>query len=341
MFFNMRTIFRSSIAIFLFALTFSCNRDKAPDISSINVDIKIRRFDQEIFNIDLSSVKQEITELSKSYPHFFPLYNFEIIEIGNSMSPAYPDMLTQFINNFSVYKAYQATLPLFKDMSGIEDDLNKCFSYYRYYFPEKNIPEVVSFIGGFNQSVVTDENLLGIGLDKYLGSKNEIYQLMAPPFPDYFLYRMRPEFIPVDCMKGWLYSEIPFNDSLNNLVNNMIYEGIIAYALQKTMPDTHDTILFGYTPSQLEFCENNEVQMWTYLIENKLLFETNSFMIRQFVGEAPFTKGFSPDSPGKAIQWLGLQIVESYVKKNKLTGLKALTSQHDYLKILNNSGYNP
>jgi hypothetical protein len=326
--------------LFLLLLFISC-KNKLPDISQSEVKIEINRFEKDLFQISLSSPTEDLKMIKQKHASFFELFNHKIIEIGSSKSPAYSDMIIRFLTDYSVYKAYEASEAKFSDLSKVEADLSQAFSYFKYYFPDKAIPQFYSFVAGFNQSVVTDEGIIGIGLDKYLGADHEMYKMMNPPYPNYFTYRMIPERIAVDCMQGWLYSEFPYNDSVNNLLNNMVYEGIINYAVSKMFPNANDTLLFAYTPEQLAFVEDNEVQMWTFLIEHKQLFENDNFIIRQYIGEAPFTKNFGSGSPGKAVIWLGKEIVSSYMKKHKNVSLEELLLTTDYLALLNASAYNP
>jgi hypothetical protein len=81
--------------------------------------------------------------------------------------------------------------------------------------------------------------------------------------------------------------------------------------------------------------------MWTYLIENDLLFSTDNMIIRKLTGEAPFTSYFSNESPGQAAIWLGFRIVESYMKKNREVKLEDLMNNADIQAILDGAKYNP
>jgi hypothetical protein len=152
---------------------------------------------------------------------------------------------------------------------------------------------------------------------------------------------MYKERITTDCMRLWAMTEFPFNDSVNNLVCNMIYEGSVMYFVDKMIPDKPDTLKWGFTGREMEFCKNNEEQMWSYLVENKLLFNSDRFTIDKFIREGPFTKDFSSESPARAAVWLGYNIVRSYLEHHKEIGLKDLMIEHDYQEILNASYYNP
>src|SRR6056297_1061877 len=107
------------------------------------------------------------------------------------------------------------------------------------------------------------------------------------------------------------------------------------------MPEAHDSLITGFTTSELQWCENNEEQMWTHLVEEKLLLSTDYMTINKLVNPAPFTSGFPRQSPGKAAVWLGWQIVDEYMRRNKDLSLKKLMETEDYRKILRESHYKP
>ena len=87
--------------------------------------------------------------------------------------------------------------------------------------------------------------------------------------------------------------------------------------------------------------ERNEKKMWSYLIENKLLFSTDFFTINKFINDGPFTKDFSNESPARAANWIGLQIVNSYRKNNSDVNLEELMKNNNVQEILTLSKYSP
>jgi hypothetical protein len=60
-----------------------------------------------------------------------------------------------------------------------ERELIKAFKYYQYHFPYKELPVIYTMISGFNQSVVTAENIIGVSLDKYLGRDYNYYHQLS------------------------------------------------------------------------------------------------------------------------------------------------------------------
>ena len=208
-------------------------------------------------------------------------------------------------------------MKLYPDISWIERDLQDGFRHYLYYFPGRRVPAVYTCITGFNNSIITGDSVLGIGLDRYLGSGSEYYRRLE--IYKYLADRMTPENIVPDCIYGWGASEWEFSDlsyPADNVLSEMIHEGKLKYFEKCMLPEVSEGIIFGFSADQLKFCRNNEDQMWQYLIEKDLLFSTDQFTIRKLTGEAPFTSYFTNESPGRAAVWIGFRIVESYMMRN-------------------------
>jgi hypothetical protein len=180
--------------------------------------------------------------------------------------------------------------------------------------------------------------VVGIGLDRFLGDTCVVYDQLD--FPKYQQHNMRPARIPMVCLQSWVDSEYPAEDALNaNFLQQMIREGKLLYVTQKCFPKAADTLLFGFTRSQLQWCEKNEATMWEYLLENQLLYINHQFTIQKFVGEAPFTSAFTPEAPGRAVNWLAFRMVKSYMKKNKATMPELMACEAQTL--LKEARYNP
>lgn len=334
----------SFLKIFLFivltVLLNSCRNGADFDEENV-IEIQIGRFEKDLFSVDIYDLIDSIPELRAKYPDFFPLYSNKIIEIGNMDKPGYDERLMAFVTDFTIYRASKRVNEVFYDFSKNEQELSMAFGRYKLFFPDKTVPEMVTCISGFNQSIVTADSLLIICLDKYLGRDDEFYKLMYPPIPEYMRYVMYPQKIPSDAIFSWLTTEFEYNNEKDNLLSNIIFKGRAVYATKRLMPEIYDTLLWGFTPQQLDFCYKNEKEMWKFVVEHKKLFDTDKLVISQYVNEGPFTKDFSKESPGRAGIWLGYRIVLSYMKHNKEADLIDLMNETDYLKILNLSRYDP
>lgn len=332
---------RFFVALFLGIVLLSCNHNRLDDVDTdkIDVSVTVQRFDQDLFAVNPDSIAAEVPALEGEYGNFADLFFEGIIRVGRSTEPQYYTYLARFLTDTMVNNAYHRAQLVFPNLVSLNQSITDAFRRYRYHFPGKTVPKVYSFVSGYNLSVAVGDSLVAIGLDRYLGSDTPQYAMLG--IARYMTGKMTPQKIPSDVVKAWLYGEFPFNDSINNLLSNMIYEGELVYITRHLLPDEPETLIHGFTQEQLSWCKKNEKDMWTHLIENKSLFTTNSFDINKFINDAPFTSGFPQESPGRAAVWVGYRIIESFMERNDTISLSDLMGIGDYQKILGMARYKP
>ena len=328
--------------ILIVAVAISCkNSHYRINTTSINVRIEIKRLEKDLFSLNPDDIKKSLPGLKNKYQEFLRLFSF-VINTGDINDTSYGDFLVRFCTDKLNNDVYFSVMKLYPDISWIERDLQEAFRHYLHYFPDRDVPAVYTCITGFNNSIITGDSILGIGLDRYLGSGSEYYRRLE--IYKYLAERMTPENIIADCMYGWGSSEWNFSAlsyAADNVLSEMIHEGKLKYFERCMLPEVTDEIIFGFTPDQLKFCRNNENQMWQYLIEKDLLFNTDQLTIHKLTGEAPFTSYFTNESPGRAAVWIGFRIVESYMMKNPDISLNDLMKDVDIQLILEKAKYNP
>ena len=333
----------SRIIIFFSCILFfgSCNRSRLKvDISGIKVDIEFVNFNNELFALPLKDTLSELKTLHTKYPEFFDLFTYKIIRVGGIEENDFKASMTNFLTDTMILNVKSMVEKKFGDFDKTREELGTAFKYFQYHFPSKTVPNIYTYISGFNQSVVTTKDLIGISLDKYLG-RDCIYYKMLSTTPDYKVKNMYKKKIPADVAYAWGMTEFGGNPGITTLLDNMINEGKLMYFTEAMLPDAHDSLLIGYTKKELDWCKKNESQMWVYLVERKLLYSNKRMDIVRYINDAPHTSGFPLESPGRAGVWIGWQIVREYMKKNKETTLRQLMENKDYQGILNASGYFP
>ncbi len=326
--------------MFLLFTMSACQRNPLRiDVSNINLTLGIGRLDQDLFKVTPENVNLAIPALQKNYGSFFTLYNKEILAIGNTSDSLYAEYLLTFLSDSMVTKARQKSDSLFRDFQMYTKQLELAFKHYRYYFPGNPIPTVYTYLSGFNQSVVTMPQAVGISLDNYLGSNCKFYVRLG--IPSYKRQNMEPEKMVYDALYGFISQQFEYKGNTENLISNMIHQGKLFYLLDALIPDGPDSLKIGFRKAQLDWCKANEKEMWDYLVEKNMLFSGERMELVRFINSAPFTTPFGQKSPGRTGVWIGWQIVKSYMKKNPQTTLRDLMKENDYHKILNESGYSP
>jgi hypothetical protein len=322
--------------------TLSCKRDHYKvDVSDIDLSVNVKRLELDLFEGSPNELISKVPQLKEKYDGFLQLFSF-VINIGLVTDSSWTDGLVKFCTDKQNYEVYSATAKLYPDMINIEKGLTDAFKHFRYYFKKRTIPAVFTCISGFNNSMITGDSLLGISLDRYLGSDCKYYPGLN--IYKYQAARMNPRNIVPDCMyawasREWLYKDLQY--SADNVLSEMIHEGKLLYFVRCMLPDSGNDLIFGFNTDQMNFCIKNEGQMWQYLIENKLLFSSEQLVRRKLTGEAPFTAYFSKESPGRAAVWTGFRIIESFMAKNKDVTLEELMMMTDCQQILERAKYNP
>lgn len=329
----------SSLLLVLSWFIFGCgNNHSEIDTSAIQLDIKVNRFEQELFSYS-KITDVEVSTLKKKYDPFFTHFIENIISISEVNDPSVYYYLNAFKSDAYVLDVQKKVDSVFVDFSSYQEQLTESFKLYQHYFPKKNIPEIITFTSGFNYAVVTDTVYLGIGLDMFLGNDYKAYTQLG--LPQYKIANMTKEHLVTSAVLAWISTEFELNESNADLLTEMIHQGKLLYVLDKLTPFEEEYIKLGYAKEQLEWCENNEKQVWFYFVDNELFYTKETKEIIKFMGEAPFVQGFPEGSPGKVGQWVGLKIVKAFMENNTKATLQDLFNEKDAQKILSLSKYKP
>lgn len=327
--------------ITLFGVT-ACDRNPYKvNLSGIECDLTVRDFGREIFETPPNALSNKADTLMLEYGPALSTYS-SVIGLGDPADDQWKTAFILFATDLQNLALWDEVKKVWSDQKPLEQGLENAFRHYKYYFPGKGIPEVITCISAFNNSIIIDDSLLMISLDRYLGSDSKYYPSLG--IYDYQSRKMTPAYTVSDCMYAWASTEWDFRDfdyGTKTLLNTMLHEAKLVYFTKRMIPSVADTVLFGFTDRQMRFCTEGEGLIWEYLVSNDLLFSTESFMIRKFTGEAPFTSYFTEDSPGRAVVWTGFRIIERYMRNNPDVTLQALMEMSDCQAIITGAKYKP
>ncbi len=336
----MRLIYKYICFFILLFILSGCHRNPLNiDVSGIDLTVNIKRLDQELFKVTSENIQRVVPELQEKFEPFFNIYNQEILAIGNPHDSLYNGYLLTFLRDSMLVKSKFIVDSVFPNFDTQASQLELAFKHYKYYYPDLQIPTVYTYLSGFNQSIVATPNSLGISLDNYLGSENHFYRQLG--IFEYKRRNMHPSKIVYDALHSWVSQQFEYKANNENLISRMIYQGKLQYFLDAMIPDGPDSLKIGYSKDQLIWCKTNEKEMWSYLVEKKMLFSGDRMEIVRFINQAPFTTPFGQKSPGRTGVWIGWQIVKNYMSKNPKVTIQVLMADNDYHKLLNDSGYSP
>jgi hypothetical protein len=201
-------------------------------------------------------------------------------------------------------------------MKTMEEGLRRGFQYTAYYFPQYKLPpKVVSYIGPFDApGVAITRYTLAIGLQLYAGKNFPFYLSTQGQdlFPLYISRRFEPEYVVPNCMKAIAEDIYPDLSSSRTLMEQMIEKGKNWWLVDQLLPETADSLKTGFTQRQLNWCLGNEGQIWNFFLDQNL-YSLEPDLIKNFIGDGPYTQGMPEASPGNIGQWVGWRIVQKYV----------------------------
>jgi gliding motility-associated lipoprotein GldB len=301
-----------------------------PDILDQDIDLSITRLEDEFFGAN--TVKDYLFLLDK-HPEFAEVYLQESMYFSPDSLAA---SLLEIHQDSALRVLYDSVKVEFADISDIETDLKNAFKSVKYYFPDFKIPKVYTFVSGFNSDLIVTDDMIVIGLDYYLPADHSF----QPDIARYMAVRYEREYL-VPMIVLAISSRYNITDPTNNtLLSEMMYYGKAYHFVKAIMPCTSDQFIIGYTPEEIAECFENEEFIWAHFVENELLYQTNPFEIRKYIGEAPFTDAISTKAPGRLGRWLGWNIVDDY-QSNQNVDLAVLMMEWDVEKIFRQSGYRP
>lgn len=327
-------------------LMISCSDDKrTPDVSKIKVQLESRRLDRDLFALDTNRLADGLNGLQARYPDFLNFYldtlmGFNIRGDFSDTAAGVQQGLRVFLSHKDYRGLFDTVAAHFPDTRDIEQELTKGFRYMKYYFPDYRVPKLVYFTSGLNSySAISYDDIVGVGLDMYLGPHYPFYASVG--IAAYLSQRLKPEYIPVDVFKVIYRDDHPFTMDDRNLLDMMIQRGKEQYFLEQVLPFTDDTLRLGYTARQLQWCRENEAQVYNFFVKDNLLYETRLQEVGRYVNDGPGTAKMPPESPGNIGAFVGLQIVRSYMKEHPDVTLPQLLRDQDAQRFLEGSKYKP
>jgi len=303
------------------------------DISNININkIEIKRYGKQLFSLDKENLKQELIKLQPEYRIFL---DGDLDDTINLIR------LEDYISDTMLINVSKDCEKKYPDLNEIETGLTKAIKHYKYYYPDSKVPDVYTYISGFDYEYKVQfvENNLLIALDMYLGKNYSRYKYIG--VPDYIISKFNRKYIVRDCMYEIANSKIKYENIGNNLLDKIVNSGKLLWFVYAMLPDIPETFLLNYTNEQLKWAKENESIVWAFLIENKMLFSSEMQPVQKFILDSPFTSYFGEDSPPRLGWWIGWQIVNNFMDKNRNINLDDLMKNYDAQSVLNNSGYKP
>lgn len=311
--------------------------------SSDPLDVNVSEIDLSLSFVDLDSIivntsSEELVAKNKWLKNeISEVYDYNIgycIQIGRVSDTAFVNAINDFRSDTSILNLETQIATTFPDKFNMNQQILNGFKHLKYHFPKQIFPTHIVYMNSlFNSSIFCTDKEVGIGLERYLGADNSfVKQLNSMVYHEWIKKGMNKEFLERDAITGWL--ETHFVAEVDgNLAEKIIRWGKIIYFTEAALPDMDKHIIMRYSKEQLNWAYENEFSFWDYIVGEDMLFKLNERNNANMLAPGPKTPGLPKEgSPDRMGQFLGWQMVKSYMDKNDIS--LAELAEMKYNKIL-------
>jgi hypothetical protein len=333
--------------LFFFVFAFlGCKQSTTPDVSNINTDVKIVRTETKLNDI---KTKAQLEQLIIQYPAFYDIYIKKIISVydGENLDTLFKNF-NNFVSDSLVNDLTQKVTAKYNSVDKLKAQLDRFYQYLQYYFPDQSaIPNFYTFISEFGYQVFIFEDDgnkdgIAIGLDMFMHPEID-YKMIDPDntnFSDYVTRSWNKDHV-VKKIADLHVNDIAGDSPGNRLIDHMIHNGKILYITDLLLPEVHDTIIHEYSGAQLDWCYENELQMWSFFFDQKLFYEANPTKIAKYIYPSPKSPDMPDAAPGRTANFIGWQIIKAYMDRHPETTITELINLTDSQLIMEKSKYKP
>ena len=176
----------------------------------VNGRITIERYDRLERNFLTSGDTAALQQMKTNYPVQTQTLIENVLRLGHIDEPDINHRFLVFFQDSTLQTLIGDVEKQYVNMSDVEKQLTEAFQRLEEMIPTLQMPQVYAQIGSLDQSVVVGEGLLGISLDKYLGTNHPIY--LRYGYTEQQRAMMNREYIVPDCLGFYLLSLYPFTD---------------------------------------------------------------------------------------------------------------------------------
>lgn len=326
------------ISLLLIVLSISCTKSnsykKKLDVPYKNCEpqeLEVVEYNKALFSIDTANFEEGVRKIMPRFPEL----------LGDNIENLDLKGLKDFITDTFIVKINALTEEMFPDIDVVSDKVKGVYQHLNYYYPDITMPVTYSYISGINYEngpVMIGSECVMLSLDYYLSNNDLVYDMIG--MPRYISRRCQPASLTKDLAEEIYDSYFNMAGKSKNVMMEMIGQGKKYYFIEAMDPLLPDSIILGYSSRQMEWAQDNEGQIWASIVGNNMLYANGFEQYRVLFGDGPFTAAFSENAPSRLGDFVGLQIVRSFMSQND-ESLQNLMDITDYQDIFQRSGYKP
>lgn len=316
----------------------SCNWE-VKDNRAADLDIKVARYDRLQFEYVTMNSVSALQKMKTDFPQATKILIEDVLSIGEVNDVAINERLLEYYSDTTLLALMKDVEGKFFDLSEVEKKLTQGFKRLKKEVPALPVPLFYSQISALNQSVVVNDSIIGFSLDKYMGADYPIYKRF---FHDYQCRSMEPDRIVPDCFTFYLLSKYPLDWRPKRALLDMImHHGKINWVEARVLGYESYEKEMGYSEEEETWCKKNKAALWQMMVQNGHLYATDPMIVRTYLRPEPYTSILGDKTPAGVGVWMGILIIDEYMKKHPEVTVNDLLTRSDYSQMLEDTDFNP
>ena len=203
------------------------------------VQLNIERYDRLEALFLTTGDYAALRQMNTAYPFETTTLIEDVLHLGNVCDADINSRLYSFFQDSVLQTLIADVGDRYANIDDITVRLEEAFSRLCKKLPGLTVPKVYTQIGSFDQSVIVCDSLLGISLDKYMGSDYPFYQ---KHYSDRQRRMMVRSMIVPDCLGFYLLSRypVPLSEEINQTIRRQ-HMGRIQWVVNHVV----DTVVFN------------------------------------------------------------------------------------------------
>ena len=245
-----------AVFVLLMLLCIGCEWHLTSSGDNSEKEIVVERYDriQSLYLTtgDFSALQQ----MNTNYPQQTRTLIEDVLHIGRVNEPEINIKFLNFYQDTTLQVLINSAEQQYANMDDINQQLNDAFVRLRELLPDIEVPLVYAQIGSLDQSIIVGNGLLGISLDKYLGSDFPLYLRSEYGYSEEQRKVMTREYIVPDCIGFFLLSLYPLPaDHEQSRLETDMHIGKVQWVVNQAMNKSFFNTL--YTRNVSHYMKNN------------------------------------------------------------------------------------
>lgn len=336
--YGLKTVQKSLFILVLLALM-GCGGRPAADCVREADGLLVVRFDNAVEDYLHTGTFSSLLRLRTDFPAETRILVEDVLRLGSAGDDSLGEKLRRFYADTTLVRLRADVGRKFGNFAPYERELREAFARLRRVCPDMPLPTVYTLNSAFRQSIVVSDRLLGISLDKYMGADYPLYRRYFQPCQRVGL---DPSRLPQDCLVYYLMARYAPDAGSGSLtfLEEMLMRGKIYWAVARVL-ELPLTEAASACPKSQAWYAAHEREAWAALSRPGLLAGHDTSLLGPLL-DFTTPQGYFADPYSRGVGlWIGLRIIDSYMKNHPDTSIAELLEMTDCRELLDAAGYQP